>query len=127
MMMPSYTVMGDPASFIRQNFSVVGVKTGSVGSEPVYILSLVGKTMQSAGKFEILVEKRRGLIISGSADDGASKVKAKWEYKQFDGKFWMPTKMTVKIERLVTPQAFDPKNMKMNRPGRDPMCPCTGV
>jgi len=116
MMMPSYAVMGDPASFIKQNFSIAGVKSSKVGAEPVYILSLVGKTMHAAGRFEIVVEKRRGLIISGSADDGASKLKAKWEYKQFDGKFWMPAKMTVKIEGLMSPQAFDPKNMKMNPP-----------
>jgi len=116
MMMPSYAVMGDPVGFIRKNFSIIGVKSAKLGAEPVYILSMVGKTMQSAGKFEIVVEKRRGLIVSGSANDGASKLTAKWEYKQSDGKFWMPIKITVKMEGLVAPQAFDPKEMKMNPP-----------
>jgi outer membrane lipoprotein-sorting protein len=117
MVLPKEAFPGNPVDAIRTNFTVSYAGSAKVDNEPVHVLKLVPKTQDAGGAVQLYVEKRRGLILKAdSANAGGADMKSRWTYVRADGKYWMPQQIRVNMSGVMSPQAFDPRDMKTKPP-----------
>lgn len=110
---PKDAIVGNPVEQIRANFNTAYAGSGKMDGIAVHVLKLVPKTAKAQGTVRLYVEKKRALILRTDSEVGDAVIRAGWAYTRVGGKYWLPSQIKVEMSGMMTPEIFDPDEVKI--------------
>jgi outer membrane lipoprotein-sorting protein len=114
--MPSEAVPGDPARWLRDNFTCKYAGSGAYHGQPADVLKLTARTVAVPGEMKVWIEKKRGVILGTESNTNGLTARSQWNYTLVDGKYWMPARVKMEMSGTLSGAVFDPHEGKVSPP-----------
>jgi hypothetical protein len=101
-LIPQGTFLGNPMEQITHDGVPTLKGTARLDGRLCWVLQVTPKSRTPGNyEFTLWVEQTRGLIVASAAEPAeGAKVDVKWEYTKVDDKYWLPSRISVKIDGL---------------------------
>jgi outer membrane lipoprotein-sorting protein len=122
------TFPGNPIAVIKREFNAKYVGTTKIDGQDVYVLNLAPKSGTNIGAaIKLYIEKKRSLIHGIDILAGESKVYTRFTYCKVDGKYWLPSRINVRMEGIAQPMHGRQRHMNSQKNSNKTSKPAGGV